>query len=176
MNWQINGVTTMSKLYVIRRTESEMQIFGGTVFIDVDGKRVGEVRRTNLVIDLTPGKHTIKMYISHTYDTYIGFAEVDIDIESGKDLTAQYTAPITINQPGHIVVSDFISLEQIDNQLKQRENALQEEKKANELRAQITRQNIKNNNNALVFWVVFIPTIIGIIYYFVEMHYLNSLL
>lgn len=165
----------MSKLYVIRRTESEIQIFGGTVFIDIDGKRVGEISRTDLVIDLEPGTHNIKMYKTHTYDTFIGFADVTITVEDGKDLTARYSAPMTIHQPGHIVISDFVSLTQIDNQIKQKEIVLREEKRANDLQAQQREEESQKNNNALIFWIVVVPIIIGLIYFFVEMAYIDSL-
>ena len=165
----------MSKLYFIRRTSSEIEIFGGSVYADIDGKRVGEIGRTNLVIDVEPGEHTIKMYKSHTYDTFIGFAEVSLHIEDGKDLTLRYSAPMVITQAGHIVVTDFTSIEDINRQIEQKETTLRAEKRESDLQIQKQEEESQKNNNALIFWIVIVPIIIGLLYFFIEMAYLDSL-
>ena len=49
---------------------------------------------------------------------------------------------MTIYQPGHIVISDFVSLEQIDNQIKRKETVLREEKRANDLDKKVEKPKI----------------------------------
>ena len=65
----------MAKLVFLRRTEKDIQVFGGDVYFDIDGKNVGKLSRVNQEVSVPAGLHTIKMYKSHTYDTFIGFAE-----------------------------------------------------------------------------------------------------
>lgn len=166
---------TMAKLYFIRRTLSEIEIFGGTVFVDIDGKRVGEVGRTDLVVNVESGQHTIKMYKSHTYDTFIGFAEVKLDVEDDKTLVLRYSAPMVITQSGHIVVTDFVSIDDINRQIDQKEAMLQAEKRENDLLIQKQEEESKKNNNTLFFLIIVVPIVIGLIYFFAEMTYINSL-
>lgn len=165
----------MPKLYFVRRTDSEIEIFGGTVYVDIDGKRVGEVGRTNLVIDVEQGQHTIKMYKSHTFDTFIGFAEVTIDVKENKDLTFRYSSPMVITQPGHIVVADFISTEDIDKQINQKEATLKEEKRVSDMQIQKQREDSQKNNNAFLFLIIGLPIIIGLLYFIIQMAFINSL-
>ena len=56
----------MGDFFVLRRTQSEIDIFGGDVYVDIDGKNVGIVGKEDLQIQLSPGPHTIKMYKSHS--------------------------------------------------------------------------------------------------------------
>lgn len=162
----------MPKLYFVHRTESEIAIFGGTVFVDLDGKRVGEVFKSHLIIDVAPGTHIIKMYKSHTYDTFVGFAEVSINVEENKDLTFRYSAPMLVTQPGHIVVADFISLVHIDEQLKRSESMLKQEKQANDLHIQTQNKESEKNNNMLIFWIVVVPIISTLLFFIIQMAYL----
>ena len=76
----------MAKLVFLRRTDKEIEVFGGDVYFDLDGKNIGKLSRTNQEIDVLPGKHTIKMYKSHSYDTFIGFAESTIDVDETEEL------------------------------------------------------------------------------------------
>lgn len=172
----------MTKLYFIRRTPSEIEIFGGTVYAEIDGKMVGEVGISDLIIDVEPGQHTIKMYKSHTYDTFIGFAEVNLNVEDGKDLTFRYSAPMTVTQAGHIVVADFTSIDDIDRQINQKENHLRTEKRENDLQEQKKETESQKNNKALILLVVVVPALIaamsifaGLIYFIAEMAYLGSI-
>ena len=68
-----------SKLIFIRRTKQEEEIFGGIVYVDVDGKNIGQLSTQDLIYEIAPGKHHIKMYKSHKFDTLIGIAEEDIE-------------------------------------------------------------------------------------------------
>lgn len=159
----------MTKLYFIRRTPSEVSIFGGSVYVDIDGKRVGEVGMTDLVIDAYPGQHIIKMYKSHTFDSFIGFADVTLNIEEGKDLTLRYSAPMTTTQPGHIVVADFVSIDEINNQINQSESALSQEMHQNNVRLQMQNDNYRRKTTSTVVWIIVLSVLTGIIFYLYQM-------
>ena len=58
-------------LVFLARTSNEVKVFGGEVFFDIDGKNVGKLSSYSQKIDLPAGNHTIKMYKSHVYDTFI---------------------------------------------------------------------------------------------------------
>ena len=47
------------------------------------------------------------MYKSHVFDTFVGFAEVVIDVNVNDQLMVKYSAPLSINQPGNIVISEY---------------------------------------------------------------------
>ena len=70
----------MARLVFLKRTPKEIEIFGGNIFFDIDGKNIGKLTLENQIINIAAGTHTIKMYKSHTYDTFIGFAESTITI------------------------------------------------------------------------------------------------
>lgn len=159
---------TMAQLYFLRRTLSEIEIFGGTVYADIDGKRVGEIGRTDLVVDVEPGQHTIKMYKSHIYDTFIGFAEVTLNIENDKALVLRYSAPMVVTQSGHIVVTDFTSIDEINRQINQKESALRAEKRESDLQILKQKEEAQKNNNSLIFWIIVVPAIIGLLYFFIQ--------
>lgn len=165
----------MSKLYFIGRTESEIDIFGGTVYIDIDGKQIGELGRDLKVVEVGVGVHTIKMYKTHTFNTFIGFAEINLTIEENKDLTLRYVAPMLVNQAGHIVVSDFISIDEINRQLNKSEYDLSQQKKENDLQIQKQEEQQQKNNNALIFWIFILPVIVGLLYFIIEMAFIDSL-
>ena len=165
----------MSKLYFIGRTESEIDIFGGTVYIDIDGKQIGELGRDIKVVNVGVGVHTIKMYKTHTFNTFIGFAEINLEIEENKDLTLRYVAPMLVNQAGHIVVSDFVSIDEIKRQLIVSEHNLSQQKRENDLQIQKQEEQQQKNNNALIFWIFILPVIIGLLYFIIEMAFIDSL-
>ena len=110
-----------TKVIFMRRTPKEIEVFGGTVFIDIDGKNVGQLGTEDFIIDLAEGKHKIKMYKSHTYDTYIGFAETEIEVKADEHLLIMYSAPMLINQPGNIIVTDYTSEQDIQKIIQKRE-------------------------------------------------------
>ena len=96
----------MPKLIFLRRTQNEVEVFGGEVFVDIDGKNNGKVSISNLIIDIPAGEHTIKMYKSHKYDTFIGFAEQKVVLGENDELMVRYSCPMTVNQPGNIDKED----------------------------------------------------------------------
>ena len=61
----------MAKLVFLRRTDKEIEVFGGDVYFDIDGKNAGKLSRTNQEIEVLPGKHTIKMYKSAMNTNYL---------------------------------------------------------------------------------------------------------
>lgn len=132
----------------MRRSENEIQIFGGDVYIDIDGKNVGILSRVNQEFDVAEGKHTVKMYRSHSYDTFIGFAESTFNVEADDKLMVRYAAPMAINQPGNLVVSEYDSSKEVEI-LKTRENAIQRDYAATEHRKQ--EQNDKYNTGVIIF-------------------------
>jgi len=114
------GKTVGAKVVFMRRTPKEMELFGGDVYIDIDGKNIGILRTADFTTELENGRHTIKMYKSHKYDTFIGFAETEVNIEEGRDLLVKYSCPMVVTQPGNIIVSDYTSEEQIANAVSER--------------------------------------------------------
>ena len=56
----------MAKLVFLQRTQREIELFGGDVFFDIDGKNVGKLSLSNQIIELPAGTHSIKMYKSHS--------------------------------------------------------------------------------------------------------------
>lgn len=138
----------MAKLVFLRRTEKEIQVFGGDVYIDIDGKNVGLLSRVNQEFEISAGKHTVKMYKSHSYDTFIGFAESTISVEEDEQLMVRYAAPMAANQPGNMIISAYDPLKEIEV-LRARENAIQRDYAAAEHRKQ--EQNNKYNTGIIIF-------------------------
>lgn len=157
MRW---GKIVSAKIVFMRRSLKEIELFGGDVYIDIDGKNIGILKTTNYVIELENGKHTIKMYKSHKYDTYIGFAETEVNIKEGNDLLVQYSCPMIITQPGNIIVSDYKSEEQIANAILEREQKISNDQRIDEQKKQEIEE--KNRNGMIIFITIMI--ILAIIY------------
>ena len=153
-----------SKFVFIARTQEEIEIFGGKVYIDIDGKNIGIVSEKSITVDVLPGIHKVKMYKSHEYGTMIGFAEVEVNVEEGKGLTFKYTPPMIINQPGNIIVSDFVSYNKINEELEEQSKQLKIEKNQNEKTKKEIEENAQKNNFWIILLVFIIPAIIWIIY------------
>jgi len=58
------------KLIILRQTPSEIALFGGEVYIDVDGKHLGILGRENFCLELEVGTHLLKMHKSHTMSSF----------------------------------------------------------------------------------------------------------
>lgn len=157
-----------ARLIFIRRTPKEIEIFGGTVFVDIDGKNIGKLSEKDLTIDVDAGRHHVKMYKSHTYGTFIGIAEVDVDVQEEKALTFRYSAPMMITQPGNIMVADFTSFHDIDKIVTEKERNLIIEKRENDYKIQKDEEESRKNNSSLLFWIFIIPTILVLICYIIE--------
>ena len=141
-------VRNMAKLVFLRRTEKEIEVFGGDVFFDIDGKNVGTLSRVNQEITLSAGKHTIKMYKSHSYDTYIGFAESTIELAEEEQLMVRYAAPMATNQPGNLIISAYDPSKENET-LRAREEAIRRDYAADENRKR--EQNEKYNTGVMLF-------------------------
>ena len=142
----------MAKLVFLRRTEKDIQVFGGDVYFDIDGKNVGKLSRVNQEVSIPAGPHTIKMYKSHSYDTFIGFAETTITVDEEEQLLVRYAAPMAVNQPGNLIISAYDPRVEADA-LRARESAIQRDYAADEARKK--EQNEKYNTGTIL-WIVFI--------------------
>ena len=149
----------MAKLIFLRRTEKELEIFGGDVLFDIDGKNMGTLSHVNQEIQLPAGEHTIKMYKSHTYDTFIGFAESKIQLHEDEKLMIQYSAPMMVNQPGNMMIFPYD--EQRGNELlQQREQAIRRDFSMDQARKEA--QNQKYNTGVKV--VIVCAIAVGVIF------------
>ena len=140
----------MAKLVFLRRTDKEIEVFGGDVYFDLDGKNIGKLSRTNQEIDVLPGKHTIKMYKSHSYDTFIGFAESTIDVDETEELMLRYAAPMAVNQPGNMIISAYDYCKETEV-LRNREQTI-----AHDYAADVNRKKEQNEryNTGIMIWIV----------------------
>ena len=149
----------MSKLIFLRRTQKEMEIFGGDVFFDIDGKNAGKLSLSNQTVELSPGTHTIKMYKSHTFDTFIGFAEQTISLDENEILMVKYSCPMMINQPGNMVISAY-SEEKEAEAIQSRDAAIQRDFVTQETKKKEANEKYKNG----VLICIGIVVAIGIFY------------
>ena len=95
--------------------------------------------------------------------------EEDIEVEEGKSLIVKYSAPLMVNQPGNIMISDFVSFEQIDRMVQEKENTLEEEK-INNIKVEKAREEAsRKSNNALFLWIFVIPILFGLLWWIIEM-------
>lgn len=153
----------MGMLTFLRRTQKEIEIFGGDVFFDIDGKNVGKLSLQNQDVEVAPGTHTIKMYKSHTFDTFIGFSESTITVDENEHLMIKYAAPMMVNQPGNMVISEYDrAMEQAS--IKDRENTIERDFTA-ELNRKKEQNEKYNNGVKIVIWCTVIFTIIMAIIY-----------
>ena len=156
-----------ARLIFARRSREEIDIFGGQVFADVDGKNVATIGEETVTIEVPPGTHTIKMYKSHEYGSMIGFAESEVTLADGEALVFRYSPPMVVTQPGHITVSDFVSYEKIESDISNSARAIAQEKRSND--EKIRKQEEKNNRNiwGWVILIIVIPLLLWMIYYMV---------
>ena len=146
-----------------------MDVFGGDVYIDFDGKNAGIVKKQNLRFDLPVGKHTIKMYKSHTMGTFIGVSETNIDIVEGENLYARYSAPLMVNQPGNIVIAPFSSESELDSIVNDVERSVHTDYTEQQIKIEQTRKESEKNNTNLIIWIFVVP---AIIYWIITMSYI----
>ena len=152
------------KFIILRRLPSNVTIFGGEVYIDIDGKNVGILGENDFSMQLETGMHTLRMYKSHKMSSFIGEAEVKFNMVEGMPLFARYSAPLMINQSGTIIVSDYKSKEQLDELL-----LTIEKKLTNDYQREEATKNQKEyeskKNERLLFWIILIPIIIWVLWY-----------
>lgn len=138
----------MAELVFLRRSERDIQIIGGTIYIDIDGRNVGILSCADQVIDVSAGTHTIKMYKSFRYDSFIGFAEVTIDISENEKLMVRYAATMAANQPGNIIIVPYDPIKEAAI-LRERDGAIERDYVAAEKLKQ--EQNEKYNRGIIIF-------------------------
>ena len=139
----------MAKLVFLRRTDTEIEILGGEVYFDLDGKNIGKLSCVNQEVDVLPGRHVIKMYKSYSYDTFIGFAESAIDVGENENLMVRYAAPVAVNQPGNILISVYDPQKEAET-LRNREETI-----AHDYTAEVNRKKEQNENynTGTVMWI-----------------------
>lgn len=149
----------MAKLVFLQRTQKEIEIFGGDVFFDIDGKNAGKLSLSNQMIELPAGSHTIKMYKSHAYDTFIGFAEQTITIGENEALMVKYASPMMVSQPGNMVISEYSEMKEVEA-IQARDSAIQRDWIAQETQKKEAEEKYKNG----VWIVIGIAVAIGLLY------------
>ena len=99
---------------------------------------------------MLPGKHTIKMYKTHSYDTFIGFAESTIEIGETEELMVRYAAPMAVNQPGNMIISAYDYCKEAEV-LRNREQTI-----AHDYAADVNRKKEQNEkyNTGITIWIV----------------------
>ena len=149
----------MAKLIFLQRTQKEIEVFGGDVFFDIDGKNAGKLSLSNQTVEISSGTHTIKMYKSHTFDTFIGFAEQTISLEEDEILMVKYSCPMMISQPGNMVISAY-SKEKETAAIHSREATIQRDFITQETQKREAKEKYKNG----VWICIGIAVAIGIFY------------
>lgn len=149
----------MAKLVFLQRTPQEIEIFGGEVFFDIDGKNAGKLSSLNQIVELPSGEHTIKMYKSHSYDTFIGFAEQTINLSDNDELMIRYSCPMMISQPGNMVISEY-SKEKSEELVRSKEDAMQRDIISHENERKEADEKYKNG----VWILIGVAVVIGILY------------
>lgn len=138
----------------MKRTPKEIEIFGGEVYIDINGKNIAVLDDVNLEMSLTEGIYKLKMYKTHTYDTVIGIAEIDINIKTGEKLLVKYSSPMLVNQPGNITVNDYTYETNIDDLINNKNDKISEE--FNNKQRKVEEQEQKNNNMIIIIIIIIV--------------------
>lgn len=149
----------MAKLVFLQRTQKEIEIFGGEVFFDIDGKNAGKLSSTNQTVELPAGVHVIKMYKSHAYDTFIGFAEQTITLGENEALMVKYSCPMMVNQAGNMVISEYSEERELET-VKARDAAIKHDFAMHEREKQEADERYKRG----VWILIGIAIVIAVIY------------
>ncbi len=142
------------QLIFLRRTQKEREIFGGEVYIDINGRNIALLTDVDLFYGAEPGEYSIKMYKSHTFDSYIGHAETLIKLSKNEKLLIKYSPPMIVNQPGTIVVSTLESTAQLDNIALQKEEKIKSDDSL--MRQKRIEQEEKTNNGYIILIVIMV--------------------
>lgn len=165
----------MFNLYVLRRNQKDIEIFGNSLFVDIDGRSVGEVDTSDLKFELSPGTHTIKMYMSRSLGYFVGITEINIKIEENEKIYVKYVPPLIANQAGNIFVSSFQKESELDAISSNDEDKLKKDYSHYLLKENEIKDNINKNEHNLFIWIFVIPTIIGLLYFIIEIVTISSL-
>ncbi len=149
------------KITVVRRTEEEIRIFGGEVFIDIDGINVGTVGEIDIDYALPIGRHKIKMYKTHSFGAHIGISEAEIDVRQNVPLAVKYTSPMHVNSPGNIRITEYRSNKDIDEIVAEMDKTLSSDRVENEnIKEQQEKQGKKYTTWAWVYALLFLLMVI----------------
>ena len=161
---------------ILRRSAAESEVFGGDVYIDIDGKNVGILSSEDFPRELSPGKHVLKMYKSHTMSSFIGVAEKEFEVADGGVLFARYSPPMMASQAGTIILANYESQRQLD-ELSERIASQLRSDFAKEEQIKTTREEESKKNGAALFaWIFVVPLILGLVYWLVTMNQINSVM
>lgn len=149
----------MAKLVFLQRTQKEIEIFGGEVFFDIDGKNAGKLSCANQTVELPAGVHVVKMYKSHAYDTFIGFAEQTITLGEDETLMVKYSCPMMVNQAGNMIISEYSKEREIES-VKARDAAIKHDFAMHEREKQEADERYKRG----VWILIGIAIVIAVIY------------
>lgn len=145
------------KIIVVRRTTEEIKIFGGEVFIDIDGVNIGKLDEIDFDYSIPVGKHKVKMYKTHSFGTHIGISEVEIDLKENIPLVVKYTNPMHVNSPGNIKVTEFKSNKEINDIVAETDKILSSERIENET---IKKEQEKQGKKYIKWVWIFSATLI----------------
>ncbi len=152
------------KIIVVRRTKEEINIFGGEVFIDIDGVNVGKLAEIDFDYSIPIGRHKIKMYKTHSFGTHIGISEVEIDVTENIPLVVKYTNPMHVNSPGNIIVTEYKSSKDINDIVAEADKILSSERIENEnIKKEQEKQGRKYIKWAWIFVALFILFFISLL-------------
>ena len=149
----------MAKIVFLQRTQKEIEIFGGEVFFDIDGKNAGKLSSINQTVELPAGAHVIKMYKSYAYDTFIGFAEQTITLGENEALMVKYSCPMMVNQAGNMVISEYSEKRELET-VKARDAAIKHDFAVHEREKQEADERYKRG----VWILIGIAILIAVIY------------
>lgn len=141
-----------TQLIFLRRTKKEIELFGGEVYIDIDGRNVCILEDKDIILDINPGVYKIKMYKSHLYGSYIGIAESDVDIKEEERLLVRYSPPMIANQAGNIIISEFKSFSEIENIAFTQEQKIIIDESIEKVKKQ--EQEEKSKNGIIIFVII----------------------
>lgn len=149
----------MGTLVFMRRTPSEVEMFGGEVFVDIDGKNVGKAGLSDFEVTVPEGSHLIKMYKSHKYDTFIGFAQATLQISANDKLLVKYSAPMVVSQPGNMVITDYDS-QIVEQSAREREQIIKREVSQDNAR----KEEANRKSQDAMIWIIVIAIVTAILW------------
>lgn len=156
-------MNSRTNFVILRRTKAEKNVFGGEVYLDIDGKNIGIVDEDHIEVTLSLGVHTIKMYKSHTMGTFIGNAETEIEIMPSERLCARYTPPLMINQPGHIIITQFHDLSELEVIVNNIENTIRYDYAKQQVLNEVNIRQSRKNDTRLLLGIFVVPIMVGLI-------------
>jgi hypothetical protein len=148
-----------ARLSFLRRAEAEVRIHGGEVYYDINGRNVGKLLNVDSYVDLPAGTYQIRMYQSHQSGSLIGFAEATVTLQDGDDVMVRYAPPVTVTQPGNIILSDY-SVSTANGIIADMNRQIN----TNTEREQKAAETSQRNTKKIVTWIVIGAVVTGILW------------